>query len=105
MDPGTGSSAKSGLLQLALSGTEGNEGLVICDQLVESERIRHPHKVLHGDGLFGLGVNQEGGCHVLDQPQRCVLSVSRPSGISFVSAVCRSGDCVSVPDSLLRPFY
>ena len=52
----------------------------------------HPHKVLHGDGLFGLGVNQEGGCHVLDQPQRCVLSVSRPSGISFVSAVCRSGN-------------
>ena len=103
--PGTGSPAQSWLLQSALSVTEDDRGVVTCDRLVESEWVHHPHQVLHGDSLIGLGVDQEGGHHVLDRPQGHILSDSSPCGVSYVSAVCYSGNCVPVPGILLQQFY
>ena len=36
------------------------------DQLVELEWSHCPHQVQYRDNLFGVGVAQEGGLHVLD---------------------------------------
>ena len=48
-----------------LSGTEGNEEMAAHDWLVESEWAYHFHQVHHGDSVVGLGIDQEGGYHVL----------------------------------------
>ena len=34
----------------------------VRDQLVESEWVCHSEQIHHGDGLFSLGIDQEGGC-------------------------------------------
>ena len=35
-------------------------------------QVCHPNQLPDGDSFVGVGVNQERGCHVLDQPQgRC----------------------------------
>ena len=91
------SPAQSGLLQSALSGTEGNGWWVAtCDWLVESEQVCRPHHILLGDSLVGLGVNQERGHYVHDRPQGCVFSNSCPFSISSIPVVCCSGKGVPV---------
>ena len=56
---GVGRPARPGLLQLTVSFAEGNNGVTSCDRLVESECVRRPHQILQGDGVVGLGVDQE----------------------------------------------
>ena len=76
-----------------------------CDQLVESERVRHPHQVHHQDGFVSLGANQEEERYVLDQPHGCVFSDSCPSGVSSVPSVCSSGEGIPVLGATFQPFY
>ena len=49
--------------------------MATCDRLVESEWVRHPHQVLHGDGFVDLGVDQERGRYVFDRPQDTYFQV------------------------------
>ena len=69
-------------------------------QPFESVRVHHPHEVLHGDSIVGLGVDL-----VLDQPQGHVFSDSCPSESHLYLWFVCSGEIVPVQGTLFQSFY
>ena len=103
--PRAGRSACPGVLQQALFGSDGYYGLTTGDRIVKFKWLRHPHQVPDGDGCICLGVDQERGRNVLDQPQVCLFPDSCPSGFAALPQDCLRREGLPVSGSLLWCFF